>query len=74
MTELRFAKDLYSGEAIDAAVKAYAEVCSATLSATDDYWCVVITEPVGVSEALIASELGNYALGLTIEDRGVTTP
>lgn len=72
MTELRFHEELYDGFAIDEAVKAYAEYATAELAREGAAYVVRITAlPLatddGIDEATLAAELGNYALGLTIE-------
>jgi len=67
---LRFPKELYSGNAIDAAVKLYAEHARAELEQTSDAYLVHVHGLGGVSEALVADELANAALGKTIERRG----
>ncbi len=73
MKRLVFRKDLYTGEAVDAAVKAFAGHCEATLSETAEAWCVAVTSQGGVDETELADELSNYALGLTVENRGAST-
>jgi hypothetical protein len=68
--ELRFSRDLYAGEAVDAAVKAYAEHARADLTESADAFVVRLEATSDVPEPLIADELSNYALGATIERRG----
>lgn len=70
MTELRFPADLYSGAAVDAALKAYAEHARAELEKTPDAWVVRVEALGDVDERLLADELANFALGATIERRG----
>ncbi|GMV14545.1 MAG: hypothetical protein HS104_42380 [Polyangiaceae bacterium] len=70
MIELRFPSDLYSGEAIDQAVKVYAEHARAELEQTPDAYVVRLHALGDASEGLVADELANYALGATIERRG----
>lgn len=70
MIELRFPTDLYSGEAIDKALKVYAEHARAELEETPDAVVVRLHALGDVSEVLVADELANYALGATIERRG----
>ena len=70
MTELRFPADLYSGPAIDAAVKVYAEHARAELEKTADVFIVRLEALGDVNEELLVDELSNYALGATIERRG----
>jgi hypothetical protein len=69
MIELRFPEDLYSGEAIDAAVKVYAEWAACELERDSGSFAVRLTAKPGVPEARVADELANYALGLTIEQQ-----
>lgn len=70
MTELRFPADLYSGPAIDFAVKTFAEHAHAELERTDEAFIVRLEAKGEISEQLIADELANFALGATIERRG----
>ncbi|MBK9001453.1 MAG: hypothetical protein IPM35_37510 [Myxococcales bacterium] len=70
MIELRFQRDLYSGDAVDQALKVYAEHARAELEETPDAYVVRLHALGGASEGLVADELANYALGATIERRG----
>ena len=75
MTELHFHSDLYDGFAIDEAVKVYADFASSELTKDEHGYTVKLTvlpaaTESGYDEALIAAELGNYALGKTIERAG----
>lgn len=72
MIELKFHRELYDGFAVDEAVKAYAEYATAELEEQPGGFVVrLAATPVaaehGFDEATIAAELGNYALGKTIE-------
>ena len=69
MTELRFSADLYSGFAIDEAVKVYSEFARFELEKEPNEFIVRLTtdENDEVDEQELADELANYALGLTIE-------
>lgn len=69
MIELRFAADLYSGFAIDTAVKVYADFAQCELEQTADAWVVRLTGSAAHDEQTIADELANYALGATVEER-----
>lgn len=69
MTTLVFARDLYSGFAVDRAVKVYAEFASCRLEERPDAWVVEVTSSSGHDERAIADELANYALGATIEEQ-----
>ena len=72
MIELRFHHDLYDGFAVDEAVKTYAPYTTSELSRESDAYVVRLTATEGalaegLGEPLIARELSNFALGLTIE-------
>jgi hypothetical protein len=70
MTELRFHRELYAGTAVDEAVKVFARFGTFDLSEQSEHWVVRITARTPARERQIAGELGNYALGLTIKNRG----
>ncbi len=72
MIELRFHHDLYDGFAVDEAVKTYAAYTKAELTRETEAYVVRLTANAeaaaeGLGEDLIARELLNFALGLTIE-------
>jgi hypothetical protein len=68
MTEIRFSADLYSGFAIDEAVKVYSDLARFELEKEPAEFIVRLTATDDdVDEATLAAELANYALGLTIE-------
>lgn len=67
MSELRFHRDLYDGPALDEAAKVYEPYASLSLVEEPSYWLVRVE---GDDADLVARELANYALGLTIERRG----
>ena len=69
MTELRFPADLYSGFAIDAAVKVYEPFAKFELEKTDEAYIVTLESKGDQDETTIADELCNYALGATVEER-----
>ena len=69
MIELRFRSDLYSGYAIDAAAKVYAEFARCELEQSAEAWIVRLTGSGAHDEQIIADELANYALGATIEEK-----
>lgn len=73
MIEKRFANDLYDGNAVDAAVKVYEEYGSFELETAPDAWIVRINAREGIDERHLANELGNFALGTTIESRKSTS-
>ena len=73
-TEIRFAREVYSGEAIDEAVKTFANFASFELSedAEADAWIVRVTPNNPAVARQLIGEFGNYALGLTIQRGGTT--
>lgn len=73
MIETRFHADLYSRAAVETAVKIYEPYAAITLSESEGAFVVRITASGGIDEAQLAGELGNYALGETIEKRGAAT-
>ncbi len=84
MTLLRFHRTVYSGKALDEAVKRFAAFAAFELSEEPDHWVVQLTglgppTQVGVGrddaarERQVAGELGNYALGLTVQKRERTS-
>jgi hypothetical protein len=65
--EVRFHHDLYDGFAVDEAAKVYAPYASLELVREPEGYVVKITATADFDERAIAAELGNYALGLTVE-------
>jgi hypothetical protein len=72
--ELRFHREIYAGEAIDAAVKAFDGLASFDLAEETEYWVVRLSEYEEERVGEIAGEFANHALGLTIERRGAAGP
>lgn len=70
MRELRFHRDLYRGEDVDAALKVYARFADFERAEADDAWVVRVRARGAARERAVAGELANYALGLTIRGRG----
>lgn len=70
MTALSFRIDLYSGFALDAAAKAFAEFASIALRSDAERYYVELSSKGDVDERRLADEFANYALGATIERRG----
>ncbi|MDC0719981.1 HxsD-like protein [Nannocystis bainbridge] len=68
--ELRFSRQLYSGEAVDQAVKAFARFAVFELEQTDDAWVVRMTPSDPNLARRLRGELGNHALGLTVQRGG----
>ncbi len=73
MTELRFDKGIYVGEAVDEAVKRFGGFADFELSENDEAWVVKVTAKKPALQKRIVGELQNFALGLTIKNpnRGV---
>ena len=69
MTELRFSRDVYAGEAIDEAVKTWGNFAEFELSETESEWVVKVTPKHEDAARQIIGEFGNFVLGLTV-DRG----
>ena len=69
---LRFHRTLYAGTAIDAALQRFAGVANTTFTRREDgdYFVVEIASTTDARTKKIARELGNFALGLTIEKGG----
>jgi len=72
MRELKFHRDLYQGEQIDAAVKLYEKFGDFTLATEGEHFVVRMEAKSEGRERRLAGELGNYALGLTIQQRGAS--
>jgi hypothetical protein len=70
MTALRFHRALYAGEAVDEAVKTFEGHASFERAEEPDYWVIRVQAEPADRERLIADELGNYALGISIRNRG----
>lgn len=69
MSELRFHRTLYAGEAIDEAVKVWSRFADFELSEGDEHWIVAVTPKHAGASRQIVGEFANYVLGLTV-DRG----
>ncbi len=68
MTTLRFHRAVYSGPALDEAMKVFAPYAKIDGREEPEHW--VVTIDGGERERAVAGELGNYALGLTVKNRG----
>lgn len=69
---LRFHEELYDGFAIDEAVKAFGEFAAFELAREPEGYVVRVEAdaaalPDGIDEATLAREIGNFALGKTVE-------
>jgi len=69
MRELRFHRELYRGESVDAAAKVYAPYATIELVEEPGYWVVRVSAQSPARETKVARELANHALGATIRDR-----
>lgn len=69
MTRLAFHKSLYAGVAVDEAVKTFAAHAKFELSETESAWVVQVTAAEPRKELRVVRELGNFALGLTVQNR-----
>lgn len=70
MREARFHRELYRGEQVDEAVKVYERFARIERAEEDTHWVVRVETESPDRERKIADELANYALGLTIQQRG----
>jgi hypothetical protein len=73
MTELRFSREVYAGEAVDEAVKTWSRFADFELSQTDEHWVVKVTPKHEAAARQIIGEFGNFVLGLTVDRGGVTS-
>jgi hypothetical protein len=71
MTELRFHREIYSGEAVDEAVKTWSNFAEFALSETEQHWVVSVTSKHEAAAGRIVGEFANYVLGLTVDRGGV---
>ena len=69
MTQLKFHRQIYRGTAVDEAVKRFAAFATFELREEPDYWIVSLIARDAAKEKKIAGELGNGALGLTVQRR-----
>ena len=69
MTQLKFHRQIYRGTAVDEAVKRFAAFAEFQLREEPDYWIVQLSAREPAKEKKIAGELGNWALGLTVQKR-----
>lgn len=71
MKELRFDREVYSGEAVDQAVKTWSKFADFELRENDQAWIVELTPKHAAAAAQIIGEFCNYVLGLTVDRGGV---
>jgi hypothetical protein len=72
MIELRFHHEIYDGFAVDEAAKVYGAYASMDLVREAEGYVVRLrasaeATAAGIDERVLAAELANYALGLTVE-------
>lgn len=70
MRELRFHRDLYRGESVDESLKLFERFADFERAEEEQHWVVRLSAKGPHREDRIAGELANYALGLTIRERG----
>lgn len=70
MIELRFHREVYAGTAVDEAVKRFGAFAGFELVEEPTHWVVRVSGADPAREARVAGELGNYALGVTVKNRG----
>lgn len=70
MSTLRFHKELYSGMAVDAAVERFERFATFEVADEQSHWSVEVQATRPEHQLQIERELGNFALGLTIERGG----
>jgi hypothetical protein len=70
MFELRFHRELYDGAAVDVAVRTYERYARIERTEEPTHWVLRIRARTPERERAVALELGNYALGTTIRQRG----
>jgi len=68
--ELRFPKELYLGEQVDAALNVFARFGRLERDEDELTWIVRVHAASAAKERRLAGELANYALGATIRARG----
>lgn len=74
MTELRFAKDVYDGNSVDAAVQQFARYARLETIEAPGHWVVRVTAATPARERTVAGELGNHALGASAAGRKAVAP
>ncbi len=70
MIELRFHRELYAGTAIDSALGRLATYATFERAEDGPYFVVRVDATTPARAKRVARELGNFALGLTIEKGG----
>ena len=68
MIELRFHRDLYRGESVDAAAKTLAAYATGIERAEEpSHWVLRVTATTPERERRVAGEIANRALGITVQ-------
>lgn len=67
MIELRFHRELYAGTAVDAAIVRLADYATFERAEDGHYFVVRVDATTPGRAKKVARELGNFALGLTVE-------
>lgn len=70
MSEVRFHRELYAGAALERAIELLRSHAEITRTDDGDHVVVRIESPKAGRAQRVARELGNFALGLTIQSRG----
>ena len=70
MTSLRLHGEIYSEASVKEAVAAFTDYSTVEMTQDGGYWVVTVEDEDPERAALIANELGNIALGLTIDAGG----
>lgn len=67
---MRLHSEIYSEASVKAAVEAFEEYSTVKMSQDSSYWVVTVEDEDPDRAQLIARELGNMALGLSIDAGG----
>ncbi len=70
-TTLRFDRRLYLESALRETMDAFSEHAELSLDEVEGGWTLSIAAPEGTDRRALIGELGNYALGLTVQAGGV---
>ena len=71
---VRFDRTLYDGQAVQAALDAFAGFATLTLEDAADAWVVSIDSVAEKHRDVLADELANYVLAETVAARGAGGP
>jgi hypothetical protein len=73
VTELRFPRAVYAGEAVDEAIKTWSRFAEFELAESPEHWIVKVTPKHEDAARQIVGEFGNFVLGLTVDRGGITS-